>query len=197
MPTVERLRAAFLPALWIMIPYYGLQYVAIQPVTNVPRIFIDRCIDFQPLAVYPYLSLYIFVFFAGLLLPDRSSYMSWLRGLVWVAAVSHTVFLLWPNGLVRGVEASSYLHEIILEADQPRNAFPSLHASMTTFSAALIVWFRMPRRWLLVFWATIILWSTVALRQHVALDIVGGGLLGLAVAVWILRNGVGKGHPTE
>lgn len=188
MSLVERLRAAFLPSIWITVPYYGLQYFAIRPVTNVPRIFIDYWIGFQPLAVYPYLSLFVFLFLVGWLLPDRASYLSWLKGLVWIAAASHLVFFLWPNGLVRGVQASSVLHKMILDADQPRNAFPSLHASMTVFSTVMLIWFRVRWRWPLVCWSAIILWSTLAIRQHVALDIIGGGVLGLAIAVWMIKK---------
>ncbi len=134
--------------------------------------------------------MYIFVLLTGWLMPSRTSYMDWVRGLVRIAAISHLIFFLWPNGLVRGVDASSALHQIILEADQPRNAFPSLHASMTVFCAALIVGFQKHWRWFLIGWAVIILWSTVAIRQHVVLDIIGGGFLGLAAAGWILKNRV-------
>ncbi len=43
-------------------------------------------------------------------------------------------------------------------------------------------------RWTNLIWVAAIVWSTVAVRQHVVLDVVGGMALGLAFAWLSLRT---------
>lgn len=77
--------------------------------------------------------------------------------------------------------------------DAGGNACPSLHVATAAFSA---VWLHhLLRRlggppWILVFnwaWCIAIIYSTLATRQHVALDALGGLILGLLTGWLSLR----------
>jgi membrane-associated phospholipid phosphatase len=78
-------------------------------------------------------------------------------------------------------------------ADAPGNACPSLHAAFAVFTAVWIEHLLREMRagrlvralnWL---WCLGILYSTLAVRQHVALDALSGAVLGATVAALHLR----------
>jgi membrane-associated phospholipid phosphatase len=82
---------------------------------------------------------------------------------------------------------------IIQGLDAAGNACPSLHVATAAFSA---VWLDRLLREIetgtamrLINWAWFVLiaWSTVAIKQHVVLDVVAGVALGLAFALPSLR----------
>ena len=155
-------------------------------------------------AVYLYLSFYLLSLIPGLLPSDRQ-FRRFLIALTLTGFVSLVVFLFIPSGVKRSPEflaGASQVYLSLINVDLPRNAFPSLHASVTTLAA--IVGGIVLRSWLarLLFWswAAGILWSTMATRQHVLLDVVTGALL--ACISWIVaarllkgREGVQKSRP--
>ena len=105
------------------------------------------------------------------------------------------IFLIWPTAVPRfEIDWSRHAFFSFLKAvDASGNACPSLHAAFAAFTA---VWFehllremragRLVRalNWL---WCLGILYSTIAVRQHVALDALSGAPLGAIVAALHLR----------
>jgi membrane-associated phospholipid phosphatase len=95
-----------------------------------------------------------------------------------------------PSGIEWAKHASL---DFLKSADAGGNACPSLHVAFAVFSA---IWFeRLLRQmqgghvirafnWL---WCIGILYSTMAIRQHVSLDVFAGAVLGAAVAAIHLR----------
>lgn len=140
--------------------------------------------------VYLYLSFYLLVFIPGFLRSDRQ-FCRFLIALALTGLVSLMVFLLLPNGVKRPEEflaGASQVYLSLIEIDLPRNACPSLHASVS-FLAAIVAAVVL-RSWLarLLFWIWVagVLWSTMATRQHVLLDVVTGALL--ACISWIVAG---------
>ncbi|MCY1557967.1 PAP2 superfamily protein [compost metagenome] len=90
-----------------------------------------------------------------------------------------------PNFAINAVPGSS-LH-FLKTFDAAGNAFPSLHVSFSVFACLVLArqlreagapgWLRL----LNVFWAVAIVYSTMAVRQHVLIDVLGGLGLGLAM----------------
>jgi len=83
-------------------------------------------------------------------------------------------------------------YSILQRVDASGNACPSLHVAFAIFTACWM--HRLLRRdgsgravrvgnWL---WCAGILYSTLATRQHVAIDVVAGAALGALVAFWHL-----------
>jgi membrane-associated phospholipid phosphatase len=69
--------------------------------------------------------------------------------------------------------------------DLPRNAMPSLHASLSVVAAIAVLFSQVFPKWskpLVWLWVLVIFWSTIALRQHVSLDLIAGSIV--AVIVW-------------
>ena len=137
--------------------------------------------------VYLYLSFYLLTLIPGLL-PADEQFRRFLIALTITGFVSLVVFLLVPSGVLRPLEfrtEASAVYLRLIDVDLPRNAFPSLHASVTTLSAIVsgIVLKNWMSRLLFWAWAAGILWSTMATRQHVLFDVVSGALL--ACLSWI------------
>lgn len=165
------------------------------PATLMPLTAVDRWVGFQPMALAPYLTLWLYVGFA----PGLASSLRrlFVHG-VWAAALCATgllIFYFWPTVVpARPPQASLYPGFALLEGvDATGNACPSLHVAVAIFSAVclehLLRQIRAPAalRLLNAAWFLAIAWSTLAVKQHVALDAAAGALLGTAFALASLR----------
>jgi hypothetical protein len=176
--------------------YFHVMRHPVHTVTVMPLTALDALVPFQPSMVFPYLSLWLYVGIApGLLLTVRQLLVYGL----WAGALGLTglaLFYGWPTavppmqvdadgsmwfGLLRGIDASG-------------NACPSMHVAFAVFSAAWLAHMlriaRVPAalHTLNLAWLLAITWSTVAIRQHVVLDVIAGTLLG-AVFAWLSLRG--------
>ena len=175
--------------------YFWLLKHPFFPVTIMPLIAIDRLIGFRPEALPLYLSLWIYVTLAPALVINRRELASYGLAVVGLSAIGLGFFLLWPTAVPRPeVDWSQHPAFASLKSvDASGNACPSLHVAFAVFTA---VWFdrlwrqmgagRLVRalNWL---WCAGILYSTMATRQHVALDVLAGALLGAIVVAGHLR----------
>lgn len=165
------------------------------PVTVMPLTVVDRLVGFQPAALPVYLSLWIYVSLAPALIVAGRELLSYGVAAIVLSVSGLGIFVLWPTA-VPAAAVDWSLHPafaFLKAADASGNACPSLHVAFAVFTAA---WFeRLLRqlgagRWARAcnaLWCLGILWSTVATRQHVALDVLAGTLLGAAVAAVHLR----------
>ena len=184
---MSRVYCGILVVIWILAPYAILQHVEIFPVLWVPQLEIDRAISLYFEAIWVYYSLYLLLALAGLTV-EKKLFIQYLYTIGWVTAVSHAVFLFVPNGVLRSEidrETAPAMYQFLVGLDLPRNAMPSLHASLAVVAAIAIQLSDVFPKWskLLVWlWVVGILWSTIALRQHVSLDLISGAVI--AVIVW-------------
>jgi membrane-associated phospholipid phosphatase len=175
--------------------YFQLLRHPLYPVTTVPLTAVDRLIGFWPEALPLYLSLWFYVSLAPALLIDRRELVSYGLAAVGLSVIGLGIFLFWPTAVPQPeVDWSQHPAFLFLKSvDASGNACPSLHVAFAVFTA---VWFeRLLRQmgagglvralnWL---WCLGILYSTVAIRQHVWLDVLAGAVLGATVAVVHLR----------
>lgn len=186
--------------------YFWVMRHPLHPVTVMPLTPVDHWIPFEPLALPVYLSLWFYLTLApGLLTAPRELFSyAVAAGLLSLAGLG--VFLIWPTAIPpAGIDWSHHPEFAFLKsADGPSNACPSLHVAFAVFTA---IWnhrilreLRIGRalragNWL---WCGGILYSTVAIRQHVALDVLAGFLLGAAVAAihlaWLRRGAPADGN---
>jgi len=181
--------------------YFWLLRHPLYPITVMPLTGVDRLIGFWPWAMPLYLSLWFYVSLAPALLIDRRELTSF--GLAWVglSTVGLGIFLFWPTA-VPPPDIDWERHPsfgFLKSVDASGNACPSLHVAFAVFSA---FWFERVLRqmdagrfvralnWI---WCAGILYSTVAVRQHVFLDVIAGAALGAIVAVVHLRWVQAKG----
>jgi membrane-associated phospholipid phosphatase len=165
------------------------------PVTLIPVIFVDRLIAFQPLAFYVYITLWVYVSLPPALLASRRELYGYGAAMAGTCLTGLVIFFFWPTAVSPAdIDWARYPDMNFLKnLDAGGNACPSLHVATAVFSG---IWLhRLLRRfgtpsWLLVtngVWCAGIVYSTIAIRQHVALDVLAGLALGLLAARLSLR----------
>ena len=174
--------------MWLFfIGYFHLLRNPTQAPIVMPLSALDRWIAFEPWALWPYISLWLYVALPPSLLTNFRSLLAYG---VWVGALCIAgliCFYLWPTAVPRqalstaGVAGFDLLHGV----DAAGNACPSLHVATATFSAwwlhrllralALPAWLRGAN----ALWYALIVWSTLATRQHVWWDVLAGVALAL------------------
>lgn len=171
---------------------YSLGSMAGGPVHVLPELALDRLIGYHPAAVWVYLSFFVLQAVAFWAVPaERRGPLT--RAFAACALVALAVFILWPTTLVQppAPDTGSLALALVRWADTPANCLPSLHAALSAVSAAALTLRR--SAWVSVFawmWALTICWSAIATRQHLTADIAAGWMLGCAVAVGFLHEGL-------
>jgi len=202
---LRRLRAYFWLKAFGITVFMGLFFVGyfhtlrnpVRPVLQMPLTALDLAIGHQPAALLAYVSLWVYVGFAPGMFHQ-------LRHLVvyglWAAALCSTgllIFYLAPTAVPPYRASIDLLQHpgfaILQGVDAAGNACPSLHVATALFSAVWTarflqhigapLWARLVN-WL---WLALIVYSTLAIKQHVVLDVVAGVALGGAFAWASLR----------
>ena len=177
------------------VAYFWVLNHPLYPVTTMPLTVVDRLIGFRPQALPLYLSLWFYVSLAPALLVDRRELVSYGLAAVGLSIIGLSLFLFWPTAVpASDVDWSRHpAFAFLKSADAAGNACPSLHVAFAVFTA---VWFArlLPQlgagrglralNWL---WCLGILYSTIATRQHVFLDVLAGAALGAVAAAVHLR----------
>jgi membrane-associated phospholipid phosphatase len=174
--------------------FYLLRHPA-YPILEMPLTALDRLIPFEPVAMVPYLSLWFYVgIVPGLMWTLRALIVHglWSAGL---CGVGLTCFYFWPTAVpaaTLGVSDHPAL-ALLQGVDAAGNACPSLHVATAMFSAicleSLLHRLGVPRllRAANAAWFIAIAYSTLAVKQHVVVDVVAGALLGVVFAFAALR----------
>ena len=166
--------------------YFYVQDAPSDAPTVMPLTALDRIIPFQPYALLAYLSLWIYVGVGPGLQrtgADLIRYTLWIGGL---CCTGLGVFYLWPTRLptVAYDGSGAQLLEMLRRVDSISNACPSMHVAAAVFTAIrvhdVLARVRTPRwlKGLNLIWCVLIVYSTLAIKQHVVLDVVAGALLG-------------------
>jgi membrane-associated phospholipid phosphatase len=186
----------------------GYLYVQRHPAytpTIMPLTALDRMIPFQPQALLVYVSLWIYIgigpglqrTFAGV-----AVYGLWMCGLC-IAGLA--IFYFWPTQVPSlTLDATGFPGFVLLRrVDEASNACPSMHVAAAIFTAVRVDdVLRSTRSPLLLrllngAWFVVIAYSTLAIKQHVALDVAAGALLGLIFVLPSLRWRPGGGRETR
>lgn len=161
------------------------------PVTTVPRTVVDTWIGFAPVALIPYLSLWIYCALPVQLMPARSRLLNF--GL-WVGAMcvfALAIFYWFPNAVPpANIDWERHPGVAFLKGvDAAGNACPSLHVATAVYSSFWLYWLMREMRmgWFFqliqILWALAIVYSTMATKQHVSLDVLAGCVLGVVFAL--------------
>jgi hypothetical protein len=171
--------------------YFHMLRHPVYPVTVMPLTPLDRAIPFQPQWLLAYVSLWLYTGIApGLLLHMREllRYGLWAAGLCLSGLIC---FYFWPTAVPElALDLSAYPGFGVLQGvDAAGNACPSLHVAAAVFSAFWIdLLFRKigapaAMRLTNLLWLGAIVYSTLAIKQHVVLDALAGTLLGTLFAL--------------
>lgn len=177
------------------VAYFHLLQHPPRPAIVMPLTAIDRLIPFEPGAIAAYLSLWVYVGIGPGLqrsLADLLAYGAW-AGALCLAGLA--CFYWWPTSVPPATQdLSAYPGFGMLKGvDAAGNACPSMHVAIAIFSAiraGQVLRSIGAPRWLRAInagWFVAIAWSTLATRQHVAIDVVAGAALGLVFVLGSLR----------
>lgn len=160
------------------------------PTTVMPFTLLDQLIGFQPGAIPLYVSLWVYVSLPPALLGTRNELFDHAAAMAATCLMGLLIFYFWPT-TVPPAQIDWALHpgmDFLKRMDAAGNACPSLHVATATFPAR---WFNFILRrfgtppWVLGLswaWCAGIVYSTVAIRQHVVVHVVAGLVLGILVA---------------
>jgi membrane-associated phospholipid phosphatase len=181
-------------ALFFVGYFYVQQHPLHMPIT-IPATSLDRLISYQPQLLSAYVSLWIYV---GAGPGLQRSFSEVAAYTLWMAALCLTglaIFYFWPTQvppLTPGTATGSGLI-LLHRLDETGNACPSMHVATATFTLLrldeVLRSTRAPLSLRLVnsAWFVVIAYSTLAIKQHMALDVAAGALLGLMFVLLSLR----------
>ncbi len=175
--------------------YFWVLHHPFFAITLMPLTALDHMISLRPEALPLYLSLWVYISFGPALLKNARELIAYGMATLGLSVIGLGIFLLWPTA-VPTFEVDWSLHpsmSFLKNLDLAGNACPSMHVAFAVFTA---IWLEHVLRemgtgrvlrifnWL---WCIGILYSTVATRQHVILDVLAGTFLGMVVAMAHLR----------
>lgn len=161
--------------------YFTLNRLEVERL-EVPRIpFLDEA-PLLPWTILVYLSSYLQVGAAILLLESRREVWRYAFSTFIAFTMTFTIFALLPTRMSRtplpaGASLWRWGLELTRALDEPHTCLPSLHV-VSCVLAALSVRRRVLRR-VFLFWSLAICASTLTTSQHVFLDLPSGALVGL------------------
>ena len=193
--TTLGISAFFIAYFWVL--HHPFSVPSFMPVTA-----LDRRVAFEPGALPLYFSLWLYVGLAPALLDSGRALAAYGLASLAISVIGLGIFMAWPTAVPPAAIDWS-LHpsiEFLKGVDLAANACPSLHVAFAVLTG---IWLHRLLRdmhsatWLLALnwaWCAGILYSTLATRQHVALDVLAGAVLGAGVAAGL---GVAAGRPAR
>jgi membrane-associated phospholipid phosphatase len=183
----------------VTVAYLGIQREIVFPVRKVPLSWLDGGVPFQSHWIWAYLSLYLLNPIGPLFTRSRQDLLRYARGILFLFACGFVCFVFFPVAGPRPLSADRYwLYQRLIGIDRPYNSFPSLHAGCAVYSVLFAAYssldtsHRTLRTCLITvswIWVALILYSTIATRQHFFIDLPGGILLGwLAYRLLVVKR---------
>lgn len=179
--------------------FWGYFAVLHSPLTSpvvMPVTWLDTWIGFSPSAFPAYVSLWVYVSLTPALLGNLRALLLFGLWIGWLCLFCLAIFWLFPtNTPLFPIDWKAYPDFALIKGlDAAGNAFPSLHVASAVFSALwlnrLFAQISAPKalQWLSALQCSVIIWSTIATRQHVVLDAIGGVIVGAAFAALSFRQ---------
>ena len=170
--------------------YFALFYFTLQRVVVVvPHQFmptrIDDAISFDPRWTLVHLSIVLLLPLA--LIGDLRRYA---RGFIVITIISFVFFFVFPvEGPRPNVMANNRVYEWLITIDRNLNTFPSLPAALAVYSL-LFAMRILPKTLVAVatIWVALMLYASLAIKQHSAIDVIAGVLLAVAAHVFAARS---------
>ncbi len=159
-------------------------------VITMPLSWLDTALPMQWWAWMPYLSLWVYTGLPPALTPGLRPLLYYGLAAAMVCLLGLLCFYLWPTAIPHFERPPGTALAFLDGVDTAGNAFPSLHVAIAVYSA---LWLQAQLRgvgagpgWHGVNWGwcLLIVYSTLATKQHVLLDVLGGTLLG-GLGAWL------------
>lgn len=176
--------------------YFYLMQHHFFTITQIPIVFLDTLIPFDDRFLILYLSLWGYVSLPAALLRSRQELLVYGGYCFALCAIGVMVYLFFPTSILQDPSQWAGSAEIIRlkSTDMNANAFPSMHVASAVFAcfwlnkqlsqmnAPVVVYIAV------VIWCIGIVYSTMAIRQHLFVDVAGGFILGVLMAIITLKH---------
>jgi membrane-associated phospholipid phosphatase len=184
---------------WLGLCYYGPKLIPNRkPIILEPTLW-DRAIPFVPETAWIYQSLFLLLPLTYFSLSDQNQIRQFTLGFTSLVTIFALMFWMYPTEIVRPTveeqQRSNIYQYLILNVDGPENAFPSLHAALTAFLGYNLhqrvkhVSYSHTFRTALLLWIMVLLFATLATKQHLWIDILVGAPAGFITAyIWMNPN---------
>lgn len=169
--------------MWVLM-YTLIGIVASHTSPHDATTIIDTSVPFFPNAIWMYMSVYFFPLFIVLTTRDLHRLNVSIIALFFVHIVSFWIFCNWPVITQKPVLGHTLAQRLVKDMYQAEsqpwvNNFPSLHVSFSLLLAAS--YFHQGhgrfREWCIALWAASISLSTLLVKQHLFVDVIGASLL--------------------
>jgi hypothetical protein len=177
--------------------YFWVMRHPLSAMTAMPVTWMDELVVFWPQSFLLYISLWVYVGLGTALTKDLRELAAFGAASLAMIVLGLGIFMIAPtkvSGLP--IDWSRYPSLAFLKrVDVAGNACPSLHAAFAVFTGFVIhghltaIGAARALRVCNVLWCLGILYSTVATRQHVALDVIAGSVLAGAASIVYVRAG--------
>ena len=153
---------------------------------------LDRLVPFVPAFIWPFNLTYPLLLLPALLLHTRRAMARACLAMACLVLFSCAIFTLWPVCVPRPAFVphtfSEHCVAWVYANDRPVCGFPSLHVSATLLTTLILrrAGSRVAPAFL-VSWVVIAL-STLFVKQHVLMDVLGGAILALLVDQVLIRR---------
>ncbi|WP_425446554.1 phosphatase PAP2 family protein [Dethiothermospora halolimnae] len=163
--------------------------------------FIDEYIPFISWMIIPYDLWYIYIWGGLVLLAfmDKKLFLTHGKTVLATKLTCMLIFLIYPSYMVRpeitGDDIFSKLVLLTYENDNPVNLFPSIHVLQAILTHVAIINLDKTKMWMKItslVYMILVVFSTVFVKQHYFVDIIGGSVL----AIIAIKYYYGKSYST-
>jgi len=182
--------------------YFWVMRHPLSAATVMPATWIDDLVPFSPRSFFLYASLWVYVALGSALARDGRELAAWGTASFAMIVVGLGIFMALPTKIPDvAIDWSRYPSlQFLKTVDVSGNACPSLHASFAVFTAVVLhgqlAAVRAPRALLVcnALWCLGIVYSAIATRQHLALDVIAGSVLAGAASIAYVAAGRMRSH---
>ena len=160
---------------------------------------LDLAIPFWAPSVLVYISMYAYIPLVLLMIADQNSFIKIFKLFVILSVIHWFWFFIFPVSYQERVpdevlfSVLGFVVWVIYSLDLPLNCFPSMHVSLVFLGLFVVGKFRPDLFRYYLVWAVAIALSTLLVKQHYILDVLGGCVLGLVVG-WFGFRGKNANH---
>ena len=175
----------------IFVPYLLIQKLSIFEITIIPETTVDRLIPFNDGFIWVYNTLSLFAIIVTFQFTEKRELLKYVGGILVISIASMLIFVFFPTECPRPpLEGTTEFYQYFITLDKPSNALPSLHISVVLYTMlTVVINVEMNRAFKVILgvWCAVIIYSTLATKQHLMLDVYAGVLLAVLVFFANLR----------
>lgn len=176
--------------------YFYLMQHHFFAITQIPIVFLDTLVPFDDRFLILYLSLWGYVSLPAALLRSRKELLVYGGYSFVLCAIGIAIYIFFPTSIAQDPSQWAGSVEItrLKSTDMNANAFPSMHVASAVFA---YLWLNKQfsqmnapaaAYTISAVWCIGIVYSTMAIRQHLFIDVIGGVALGSLIAIGTLKH---------